>query len=103
MPGPKNRSEALGDDAGVHQTRNRTRLATAREVEVTSRDTNTARNGAASKGTAQQARPKSSKNNRPDSVPAKTSAASVKKKKRAEERQRQEGMYILIVVGLTDA
>ena len=38
MPGPKNRSEALGDDAGVHQTRNRTRLATAREVEVTSRD-----------------------------------------------------------------
>ena len=96
MPGPKNRSEALGDDAGVHQTRNRTRLATAREVEVTSRDTNTARNGAASKGTAQQARPKSSKNNRPDSV-------SVKKQKQAEERQRQEGMYILIVVGLTDA
>ena len=100
MPGPKNRSEALGDDAGVHETRNRTRLATAREVEVTSRDANTARNGAASKGTAQQARPKSSKNNRPDSVPAKTSAASVKQ---AEERQRQEGMYILIVVGLTDA
>ena len=102
MPGPKNRSEALGDDAGVHQTRNRTRLATAREVEVTSGDTNTAHNGAASKGTAQQARPKSSKNNRPDSVPAKTSAASVKKQKQAEERQRQEGMYILIVVGLTD-
>lgn len=100
----KPRSLVPEEDAPVHRTRNKTRMATAQDIEAVSQSTRAPRGARPTEPAASKSgsKDKGSNNTKTGvSGSAKASAAAAKKQKQTEEKRRQQGKYDVNVTDFT--